>query len=109
MAILPRAVKKPYKVAVILLILISKFVWFAWPRFGHGSVIEERYRRDERMEAHRAWIENPSPTTKAAFDEEDSRLYDYMAKRAIVILLVLTVLNGVGIYYVWTYGSRKTA
>jgi len=101
-------VKRVHKLVLILLALLLQVFWFARPHIGHGSVIEESYRRSERLEANRAWFEHPSPATKAAADEEGRRLYDYIGKRNAAVFVSLLIVNGIGICYLWNYGARKT-
>jgi hypothetical protein len=103
--ILVYATRRLYKVAVVLLVLIVQFLWWGWPRFGHG----ESYRWKERHDAHFAWVEHPSPATKAAADEEDKRLSTYIGRRESAFLVVVLVVDGVGIYYFWTYEARRAA
>jgi hypothetical protein len=67
----------------VVLVFLLQFLWFAWPRFSlHGPIIEERYRNGERMEAHRAWMQHPSPSAESAYRQEDELLYTHLARRA---------------------------
>jgi hypothetical protein len=93
---------------VVLLVLTVQFFWWAWPRTGHGAVIEESYRRVDRMDAHFAWMQHPSPATKAMADEEDRRLSDYIGKREIAFLIMVVVVDGVGLYYFCTHETRRS-
>jgi hypothetical protein len=101
-------VKKAHKLIFIFLVLLAQGIWLGWPRFTRGEVIEESYRRTERLEAHRESFIHPSEDSKAAADAEDARLYDYLGKRNAAMLVLLLIVNGIGIYYVWNYEARKT-
>jgi len=103
------ASRRLLRVTVVLLVLVVQFLWWGWPRSGHGSVIEESYRRAERLDAHHAWMEHPSPGTKAAADGEDERLYHYIGRRESAFIVMVLVVDGVGIYFFWTYGTRRAA
>jgi len=100
-------VKKVHKLVLILLVVFAQVIWLGWPRLTHGSVVEESYRRTERLEAHKELFIHPSEATKAAAHAEDERLYNYIKKRNAVIVLALLIVNGIGIYYFLNYGNQK--
>jgi hypothetical protein len=98
------------KVLILLAVLLMQFAWFAWPRFSlHGSVIEEPYRNRERMEAHRAWMEQPSVSTEAAYKLEDERLYAHLGRRSLAGVIGVLVLDGAGLFYLWNYRKWTSA
>jgi|SRR5208337_2754990 len=104
------AAKRSLKVLIVLAVLAAQFVWFAWPRVSlHGAVVEEPYRNAERMEALRAWLLHPSATTEAANKRENEMLYTHLARRGLVELAALALLDGVGLFYFWNYGKRTLA
>ena len=90
------------KLLVVVTVLLLQLLWLAWPTAGHGP----RYRMKERSEATRAWMENPSPTTKAAYDSERRLEGSHEVKLLVATALFLLLLDGGGIYYFWTFSSR---
>jgi hypothetical protein len=94
-------------VLIVLAVLFLQLLYIAWPRrSNHGDVIEESYRRTQRLEAHRAWFEHPSDTTRTVFDLEDHRLYRYMAARWGIGLTVVVVVDAICIYWFWRNRSN---
>jgi hypothetical protein len=92
----------------IILVLVFQFSVMATTLYDplHGPIVGESYRRDERLGALQAWLTNPSPSSKAAYDAELSQLHSYLQKKAAVIILILA-FEAVGVYYVWNYGTKK--
>ena len=103
------AMKKPVKIAIIVLVLFLELVWLAWPRlYMHGIVLDEPYRNAERKAALYANHNEKTPETKAAYDAEIKLLDNHMAKRELGYLVVMLAIDTVGFYCFWRYASIKT-
>jgi hypothetical protein len=86
--------KKPVKIAIIVLVLLLELAWVVWPRFSmHGRILDEPYRNAERKATLFAWIEHKSPETKAAYDAEVELLDKHTTSRAVAILSVGLAIN----------------
>jgi hypothetical protein len=105
-ALLPFANRRSWKVLMVCAILFLQLLWCGWPRFTRGY---DAYRAYERFQARAAYDENPSPKSKAAYDEENKLLHSYLMKSAAASLIFLILLNALVIYYCWTFESRKVA
>ena len=60
--------------------------WFLVLQFmlmpGHyANLAKEPYRQQERLEALKAYTDNPSPITKAAFEDEQRRVSEHVSHR----------------------------
>ena len=89
---------------IIVLLLLLQVAWFLQP----GDRLADPYRYKERQKAYLDWMRDKTPESHAIFQKERGRLYDHQGLVAIVTVLSFLVLDGVGIYYFWNYGIRKT-
>ena len=67
-----------------------------------------RYRIQERVGAMKAYTLSPSPSTKAALDDEFVRLHQHEKTQGIILVPALLLVDAVVIYFFWNYGTRKT-
>lgn len=76
-----------------------------------GNFAKEPYRQRERTDAMTAYADRPSMETKAAFDDEQRRVVAYVSQRehrkSALMLAAFLVIDGVGIYLLWKYGTTK--
>ena len=68
---------------------------------------QPRYRIRERVEAMKAYTLSPSPSTKAALDDEFARLHEHEKAQGIILVPALLLVDAVVIYFFWNYGKRK--
>jgi hypothetical protein len=95
------------RLLIVFLVLLLQFLWFSWPRVSlHGPVIDEPYRNSERMEARRAWMQNPSSSTEASYKQEDELLSAHIARRALAGVALMLVFDGAGLCYFWKYSAQ---
>jgi hypothetical protein len=99
------------KTAIILVAVIVLAVQFALivPATMHDTA----FRHQERLEAHKAMVNNPTPSTKAALQQEmeleQYRRTHQQFVRGVLYFVVLVLFEGAG-YYLWIrYGKRKSA
>ena len=102
-----------YKLFVVIVALILELVLLEFGSellFGmsHGMMADARYRRVERLAAFRDSIEHPSPATKAAFQDEMRLMHRHEDWKWQLVLGILVVINGVGIYYYFRHDHRET-
>jgi hypothetical protein len=70
---------------------------------------QPRYRIRERIEAMEAYTLSPSPSTKAALDDEFARLHQHEKTQGIILVPALLLVDAIVIYFFWNYGKRKAA
>ena len=90
------------------IILVLGLQSIAMAMMLYDPLHSDLYRRAERLETLQAWLNNPSPSSKSAYDAELSQLHSYLRKKNAVIILVLAV-EAVGVYYFWCYVPKKPA
>jgi hypothetical protein len=93
-------------IAIMLLIVMVAIQASTILPQGH-NLAREPYRSQERRAARKAWVDNPSPATKAIFEEEQRRVRRYVYHRDAVRFAswmpVILVLDGLAIYCFWNY------
>jgi hypothetical protein len=89
----------------IVLILLFQIGWFLIPDL---NTLLDPYRYEEREKALMIWEKEKTPESKAVFDNERHLLYVHRQNRALLIFTVFLVIDGIGIYYFWNYGVKKT-
>jgi hypothetical protein len=93
---------------LIIVAVALELLWFVYPRMG--SVMGESYRRRERLEALRAYQEDPSAHSDARLHEELDRASAHIGNRHLLLFGVLLVGDAIAIYLFWNYEpARKTA
>ena len=96
------------------LVLVAFAIWLelmlvvSYQPYPHGEIFAVQYRNQERYAAWNNSIFHPSPTTKAAFQEEMRLMHKHEDWKTYVALGFLGVLNVVGIYYFLNYDQKKT-
>jgi hypothetical protein len=102
-------VKRAFKLAVIGVVLwIELFLVVMHDPYPHGPIVDVPYRGKERVAARLAYMREPSPATKAVYDEELSRMRRYVGLRMVISLSLLVVANGIAIRYFLVNGNGKT-
>ncbi len=86
-------------------ILITAQIWFCLQvTLAPFNAAKVSYRREERAAASKALQENPSPATRAAFQEELRRAGRHVASRqfatAGVLFAILVALDVAAVYLV---------
>jgi hypothetical protein len=72
------------------------------------SIDPPQYRLKERIEALMAYTENPSASTKAAWDYEKARVqYHEMVNCVIFVFLPILLVDAAVIYFFWNHGKRE--
>ena len=71
-------------------------------------MVDVSFRRHERLASFADYNFHPSPATKAKFDEEMKLLNKHEECKLYLALIIFVIVNGVGIYYYWNDGNRKT-
>ena len=107
------AMKILYKLLVVILVLFLELVVLQFGGdflFGmsHGMIADAPYRRTERLAAFRDSMDHPSPSTKAAFQEELRLMHKHEDWKWELALRLFVVINGVGIYYYFRHDDRAT-
>jgi hypothetical protein len=92
------------RVLIMVLVALQLFVMLAILDDPLHGPFDSWYRNRERMNVFREWKLRPTPTAKAAYNDEMRRLDLYLGVRGAVIVLVL-VVEGVGVHALW---NRKT-
>ncbi|HEY1719425.1 MAG TPA: hypothetical protein VGH42_14190 [Verrucomicrobiae bacterium] len=75
---------------------------------SHGAMVDTRFHRQERIAAFEEYHDHPSAATKATFDEEMRLMHKHEDWKLYLRLGLFVVVNGIGIFYYWNYGNRKT-
>jgi hypothetical protein len=100
--------KPSAKVVVVLLVLLLELAWTVRPRFSaHGPVLEESYRRQERLAALAAWSRDQTPAAKAAYDTEGTLLDQHIDRREHFVFAAALAINAAAIYSFWRYAPKK--
>ena len=101
--------KRAFKLVVVGAVLWLELLFFLMHNpYPHGDIVDVPYRQKPRLAAHWAYLREPSPATRAAFDAELRRMRGYEHVCLAVTLGLVVAANGVGIYYFLGYGTRKT-
>jgi hypothetical protein len=95
--------KTPYKIVIILVVLILQFFWLATPRIGAHS-----YRHLERAGAAMNWLNHPSPQTKAVLDREDKLLARHERNMQFLIVGTCWFVDVVALYLFLNWGKNGT-
>ena len=99
---------KPARVCLIVFVLLLELAWAVWPQcYLHGPVLDEPYRNPERRTALFAWLKQPTPATRAAYDAELTLLHKHMMQTAVTILIAGLAVNGAAIFWLWRYEPKK--
>jgi Na+/H+ antiporter NhaC len=73
-----------------------------------ASLDPPQYRLKERIKALMAYTENPSASTKAAWDNEEARVqYHEMINWVIFAFLPILLVDAAVIYFFWNHGKRE--
>ncbi|HXR05142.1 MAG TPA: hypothetical protein VN836_10590 [Verrucomicrobiae bacterium] len=99
------SMKSQIKKVFIVLVLAFQLLVVAAIFFDplHGP-FDSDYRHEERVKAYLDWKQNPSPSSKAAYEEELRLVHSHLDKRNTAIVAMLA-LEAIGFYYLW---NRKT-
>ena len=99
------------KTAIILVAVIVLAVQFALivPATMHDTA----FRHQERLDAHKAMVDTPTPTTQAAFQremelEQYHRTHEQFL-RGVLYFGVLAVFECAGFYFWIRYGKHTSA
>jgi hypothetical protein len=84
----------------------------AWLIMPHGlNLARDPYRSQERKALLKAVVDDPSPATKAAYEEERQRDLQFIQHREFVrfapLMTGLLVLDGIVLSLFWIYTKRK--
>jgi hypothetical protein len=66
---------------------------------SHGAIVDTSYRRKERLAAFVDFHNNPSPETRAKFQEELRLMHKHEDWKMYLAISLLVAINGVWIYY----------
>jgi len=95
------------KVTIIVVALILELFWLSkfcnpWP---HGEAWDVSYRRPARVAAFFANIKHQTPATEANWQREMRLLHKHERWKIYSVLGLLVGVNGILIYYFWSYDS----
>ena len=99
--------KPTVNVVIVLLVLFLELAWVLRPRFGHGPVLEESYRHQERLAALVALSSDQTPAAKAIYDSEVTLLDEHITRREHLVFVLALLLNATGIYCFWRYAPKQ--
>jgi hypothetical protein len=72
------------------------------------NALGDPYRYEERRNALTNWGNTHTPESKAVFNGEVKLLDEHLLNRAIIIVTVFLVIDGIGIYYFWKQGIKSS-
>jgi hypothetical protein len=75
---------------------------------SHGIIIDTKYRQEQRIKAFENYLDHPSPTTKAAFQEEVRLMHKHEDWKWELGYASWILLNSIWIYYYFRMPWPKT-
>ena len=100
---------KLLRVFIVLALLAQLSVWLICPRVGHGAPsFDERYRGTERAQAYFHWLDEPSPTNTARWEDEMNVLHSHVRVRDSALFVLVAAFDAAMVFLFWNYGAAKT-